>query len=132
MRFISDTFRRSDTNAEFLNAIEETNENKYVSKLISNSKLNGHVALTNAEIQLSKNWIKKDDIVNLFKHKNVSMSDDINDEIELEKIISIINDVIAYNYKESYSKEQIIKVLEFAIDNANNSRYKLMIKDIGV
>ena len=65
MRFISDTFRRSDTNAEFLNAIEETNENKYVSKLISNSKLNGHVALTNAEIQLSKNWIKKDDIVNL-------------------------------------------------------------------
>ena len=132
LRFISDTFRRSDTNAEFLNAIEETNENKYVSKLISNSKLNGHVALTNAEIQLSKNWIKKDDIVNLFKHKNISMSDNINDAIELEKIISIINDVIAYNNKESYSKEQIIKVLEFAIDNANNSRYKLMIKDIGV
>ena len=116
MRFISDTFRRSDTNAEFLNAIEETNENKYVDKLISNSKLNGHVALTNAEIQLSKNWIKKDDIVNLFKHKNISMSDNINDEIELEKIISIINDVIAYINKESYSKEQIIKVLEFAID----------------
>ena len=99
MRFISDTFRRSDTNAEFLNAIEETNENKYVGKLISNSKLNGHVALTNAEMQLGKNWIKKDDIVNLFKHKNVSMSDNINDEIELEKIISIINDIIAYNNK---------------------------------
>ena len=60
------------------------------------------------------------------------MSDNINDEIELEKIISIINDIVAYNNKESYSKEQIIKVLEFAIDNANNSRYKLMIKDIGV
>ena len=60
------------------------------------------------------------------------MSDNINDEIELEKIISIINDIIAYNNKESYSKEQIIKVLEFAIDNENNSRYKLMIKDIGV
>ena len=132
MRFISDTFRRSDTNAEFLNAIEETNENKYVSKLISNSKLNGHVALTNAEIQLSKNWIKKDDIVNLFKHKNISMSDNINNEIELEKIISIINDIIEYTNKENYSKEQIIKALEFAIDNANNSRYKLMIKDIGV
>ena len=48
------------------------------------------------------------------------------------KIISIINDIVAYNNKENYNKEQIIKVLEFAIDNINNSRYKLMIKDIGV
>ena len=52
--------------------------------------------------------------------------------LELEKIISKINDVMEYNNKESYTKEQIIKVVEFAIDNVNNSRYKLMIKDIGV
>ena len=132
LRFISDTFRRSDTNIEFLDAIEETDENKYVSRLITNSKLNGHVGLTNNDMKINRNWIRKDDIIKLLKHKNISMTDNINDEIELEQISNIINDVMEYSNKESYTKEQIIKVIEFAIENRNNNKYKLKIREIEV
>ena len=37
-----------------------------------------------------------------------------------------------YNNKESYTKEQIIKVVEFAIENRNNNKYKLKIREIEV
>ena len=58
------------------------------------------------------------------------MTSSVGDEIDRELIANIFKDIMEYNDRRNYDREEVNRYIKFAVDNRNNSKYKTMIPSI--
>lgn len=103
-KFIIDTFKRCDTNLDYLNVINPSDENIFIDEFIKECNwLNGHTALTKQEIKLENNYTEQKILIDGFKKTNIEMNDDLKSTISREKIARIIDEILDYVLKELYN-----------------------------
>ena len=129
-QFISDTFKRTDEDKSYLETLAPTDENVFIDKFISETNIKKHIANTKQDMNLKNMWLTRNELIGIFQRNNVSMSKDINSEIDLELIANIFKDIMSYTNKKQYNKEDINKYVRFSVDNKNNDKYKILIPRI--
>ena len=129
-QFISDTFKRTDEDKSYLETLAPTDENVFIDKFISETNIKKHIANTKQDMNLKNMWLTRNELIEIFQRNNVSMSKDINSEIDLELIANIFKDIISYTNKKQYNKEDINNYIKFSVDNKNNDKYKILIPRI--
>ena len=129
-QFISDTFKRTDEDKSYLETLAPTDENVFIDKFISETNIKKHIANTKQDMNLKNMWLTRNELIEIFQRNNVSMSKDINSEIDLELIANIFKDIMSYTNKKQYDKEDINKYIKFSVDNKNNDKYKILIPKI--
>ena len=118
-KFIVSTFKRCDTNLDYLNAINPTDENSFIDKFIKECNwLNGHTALTKQEMRIEHNYTEKRILLDSFKKTNVEMNDDLENELSREKIANIIDETLDYVLKNLYDGD-----LEKMMDSIYLNKY---------
>ena len=128
--FIADTFKRTDEDKSYLDTLSPTNENVYIDKFIEEANIKKHIATTKQDMNLKDMWLTRNDLINIFKNNNISMTSSVGDEIDRELIANIFKDIMEYNNHRNYNREEINRYIRFAVDNRNNNKYRTMIPSI--
>ena len=128
--FIADTFKRTDEDKSYLDTLSPTDENVYIDKFIKEANIKKHIATTKQDMNLKDMWLTRNDLINIFKNNNISMTNSVGDEIDRELIANIFKDIMEYNGCRNYNSEEVNRYIKFAVDNRNNSKYKTMIPSI--
>ena len=125
-KFIIDTFKRCDTNLDYLNAITPNDENIFIDEFIKECKwLNGHTALTKQEMKLENNYTEQRILIDAFKKTNIEMNEDLKNTISRGKVAKVIDEILDYILKELYENN-----LEKMINSIylNRNIFKMYIK----
>ena len=134
-RFIVNTFKRADTNLDYLNSLQPTDENVFIDKFISQSnRLKGHVATTNQEMNIEINYVRQKVLIEAFKKTNIELNDSISSEIDSKKVAKIIDDILDYadikDNKSIFLYEEMFKLyIKFAAE-VRNRNYRMLIPNL--
>lgn len=125
-KFVVDSFKRCSTNLDYLNAMQPTEENAFISNFEKESKwLNNRVATTKQEMRVEKNITEQRILIEAFKKTNIEMNDSISNEMAREKIANIVDSILDFTLEELYcnNKEAMRKGIFL-----NKNIFKLYIK----
>lgn len=137
-QYVNDVFKRSDTDIDWIQAMDQNDASKFIDSLINNSNiLKNEVVNTYSEIKKFNALVDKNTLVDSINYTDLKIGNELTREIDSEsmaKIIDMLLDFIIENdyngdfeaFKESEYAEYKMFVGYMAIANElkNDSEYK--------
>lgn len=107
IRYVRDVFKRNETSAEYLKALEGTDENKFVDQFEQNCMwLRDHISTTNKELKLRDKYVTKKTLVDAFKKTDIAMDRTItSSNIGREKVAKITDQILDYVKQELFAND---------------------------
>lgn len=137
-QYVNDVFKRSDTDVEWIQAMDQNDASRFVNSLIENSKiLKNEVVNTYSEIKKFNALVDRNTLVDSINYTDLKIGNELTREIDSEtmaKIIDMLLDFIVENdYKgnfEEFKKSEyaeskmFIGYIAIANELKNDSEYK--------
>lgn len=103
-QYVQDSFKRNYADLEELKAMSPSNENNFVSSIIDKSEvLKDKVATTFKNIKITDSYTSKDILAKAIKISNFDIVDEIESELQSEKVAKIVDLIVNRLCKEYYS-----------------------------
>ena len=103
-QYVQDSFKRNYADLEELNAMSPSKENNFISNIVGKSEvLKDKVATTFKNIKITDSYTSKDILAKAIKISNFDIVDEIESEIQSEKVAKIVDLIVNRLCKEYYN-----------------------------